>query len=288
MCRPLWEVHSVFYHRKLNDVTAICYHYHQYSHWSFWLSWSSDCIIWQGGLDRRAGCWLVRVWSILLPWNCCSDDSDGRLKPLSSFAAFFLGIMLVSLEPSWLSVLLFMILIFFFYHHIPVFYIYYFTPFRIHSKWSCFPFFFLPACLHPKRHFPAFLFPTFIMKLAHVQRNWKNGTVDNTHMLYTRIQTYTFFLLCCSKLSGDVSLPSVHFDLLFEKKDTFYISTMPLWHLRKLASQYSDFSTCPNNSSRSFVKPRSNSDSGSTFGEVSAVSSRERFFPFCLLMMLAF
>ena len=131
VCRPVWEVHSVFfcffllntvfYQRKLNDVTAICHHYHQCSHWSFWLSWSSDCIIWQGGLDWRAGCWLVRVWSVLLPWNCCSDDSDGRLKPLSSFTVFFLGIMLVSLEPSWLSVLFFMILIFFFYHHISVF-----------------------------------------------------------------------------------------------------------------------------------------------------------------------
>ena len=67
------------------------------------------------------------------------------------------------------------------------------SPFRIYSKWSCFPFFFLPPCLHPKRHFPAFLFPTFIMKLAHVQKNWKNGTVNNTHMLYTLIPTYTFF-----------------------------------------------------------------------------------------------
>lgn len=151
-----------------------------------------------------------------------------------------------------------------------------------------FPFLFPTPCLHPKRHFPAFLFPTFIMKLAHVQKNWKNGTVNNTHMLCTLTLTYTFFLLCCSKLSGDVSLPSIHFDLLLKKKDTFYISTIPLWHLGKLASRYSDFSTCPNNSCHSFIKPRSNSDSCSTFGEVSAVSSREQFFPFFLLMTLAF
>ena len=184
-------LHSVFYQRKLNDVTAICHHYHQCSHWSFWLSWSSDCIIWQGGLDRRAGCWLVRVWSVLLPWNCCSDDSDGRLKPLSSLTVFFLGIMLVSLEPSWLYY--FSWYLFFSSTIIFLCFRFIISPFRIYSKWSCFPFFFLPPCLHPKRHFPAFLFPTFIMKLAHVQKNWKNGTVNNTHMLYTLIPTYTFF-----------------------------------------------------------------------------------------------
>lgn len=149
--------------------------------------------------------------------------------------------------------------------------------------------FLFPTTLPPSQTpFPSFLVPNFYYETgtcAEELKEWYSR--QHPHALHTYTDIY-LFLLCCSKLSGDVSLTSVHFDLLLEKKDTFYISTMPLWHLRKLASQYSDFSTCPNNSSRSFVKPRSNSDSCSTFGEVSAVSSREQFFPFFLLMTLAF
>ena len=152
-----------------------------------------------------------------------------------------------------------------------------------------FPFLF-PTSLPPSQTpFPSFLVPNFYYETgtcAEELKEWYSR--QHPHALHKYTDIYHFFCYVVQNLSGDVSLPGVHFDLLFEKKDAFYISTMPLWHLRKLASQYSDFSTCPNNFSRSFVKPRSNSDSGSTFGEVSAVSSRERFFPFFLLMMLAF
>lgn len=155
------------------------------------------------------------MWSVLLPWNCFSYDSDSRLKHLSPVPAFFLGIILASLEPSWPGVLplferepfsleihirvfcYFLWYLFFFYHYILSFK-FSISPFRIYSKWN-FPFFSLPPSIHPKHHSPAFFFPTFNYESSKCAEKLKEQYNEPLHALQIQMWVFLFcFLFCCT------------------------------------------------------------------------------------------